>query len=87
MGLTGAPPADLPAPLPPEQLASAWRDKTLPDVCREALEQVERRYLDMVLTETGGRVGLTARRAGIHARGLYEKMKKYHLNKADYRRK
>ena len=68
-----------------EPLATIWRDKTLPEACREVLKQVERDYLTMVLTETGGRIGLTAERAGIHPRGLYEKMKKHGLNKADFR--
>ncbi|MFC1652439.1 sigma-54 interaction domain-containing protein [Planctomycetota bacterium] len=62
-----------------------WRDKTLPEVCGEALNQIERAYLTMVLTETGGRMGPTAQRAGIHPRGLYQKMKKHSLKKEAFR--
>jgi DNA-binding NtrC family response regulator len=37
------------------------------------------------LRETGGRVGETARRAGINQRSLYEKMKQLGLRKEDFR--
>ena len=84
-GISGASHSGLASHTDQVPLADTWRDKTLPEVCREVFEQVERDYLTMVLTETGGRVGLTAKRAGIHPRGLYEKMKKHRLNKIDFR--
>jgi len=84
-GITGVSPQGLPLSLDAEQFSQTWRDKTLPEICREALSQIERTYLTMVLTETGGRIGPTAQRAGIHPRGLYEKMKKYDLKKETFR--
>jgi len=62
-----------------------WRGKTLHEVKQAAIEDIERAYLEMVLTETEGRVGLTAQRAGIHPRGLYDKMRKLRLRKEDFR--
>jgi DNA-binding NtrC family response regulator len=63
----------------------AWLNKTLPEVCQETLDRIERMYLTLMLTETRGRIGLTAQRAGIHPRGLYAKMKKYDLKKETFR--
>jgi transcriptional regulator with GAF, ATPase, and Fis domain len=59
--------------------------RPLRDVRQDAVENVERRYLHALLRITGGRVGETARRAGIVPRSLYDKMKKYGLRKEDYR--
>ncbi|HSG27839.1 MAG TPA: sigma 54-interacting transcriptional regulator, partial [Candidatus Krumholzibacterium sp.] len=68
-----------------EGLDPGWRQQTLPEVRRHVVEQVERAYLDMVLKSTSGRVGEAARIAGIHQRGLYDKMRLYGLDKNDYR--
>jgi DNA-binding NtrC family response regulator len=64
----------------------AWRNRTLPEVRREVLERVERIYIEMVLRETRGRVGRAAEIAGIHPRGLYDKMKRLGLRKEDFKR-
>ena len=48
---------------------------------REARAQFERCYLKEVLKKSGKRVAEAARRAGIHRRHLYEKMKHYHLSR------
>jgi transcriptional regulator of acetoin/glycerol metabolism len=40
---------------------------------------------DRTLRAAGGRIGLTARRAGISERALFEKMRRYGLRKEDYR--
>jgi len=58
-----------------------WLQKTLPELQKEIMAQVERIYLERVLTKTGGRVGQAARIAGIHPRGLYSKMKQFNLHK------
>jgi DNA-binding NtrC family response regulator len=60
-------------------------NKTLPEVQAQVLEEVERRYLTQVLKKTGGRVNRTAALAGIHPRGLYNKMKRYGLCKEDFK--
>jgi DNA-binding NtrC family response regulator len=66
---------------------SQWVEKTLPEVKQELLDQLERLYLETVLTYTSGRIDRTARIAGIHPRGLYSKMKRHNLRKEDYRKK
>jgi DNA-binding NtrC family response regulator len=53
---------------------------------REAfLADLERQYFSGLLRATRGRIGETAKRAGIHERSLYEKMKKLGLRKEDFR--
>ncbi len=64
---------------------SSWRGKTLAEVQKEALDHVERLYLQMILSETGGRVGEAALKAGIHQRSLYNKMKRLNLKKETFR--
>jgi DNA-binding NtrC family response regulator len=66
--------------------AAEWLDKTLPDVQKEVLAQVERLYLEMALRKTGGRIAETARIAGIHPRGLYNKMKQAGLRKEAFKK-
>jgi transcriptional regulator with PAS, ATPase and Fis domain len=60
-------------------------NKTLPEVQQEVLIQVERMYLERALSKTGGRVNQAARIAGIHTRGLYNKMKRLGLRKEDFK--
>jgi DNA-binding NtrC family response regulator len=59
--------------------------KTLPEVQRIVLDEVERRYLTQLLQKTRGRIDLTAQMAGIHPRGLYNKMKRYGLRKENFK--
>jgi two-component system response regulator AtoC len=62
-----------------------WLNMTLPEVQEAVLTQVERRYLSLLLEKTRGRVDQTARLAGIHPRGLYNKMRKLGLRKEDFK--
>ena len=62
-----------------------WLEKTLPEVQKEVMDQVDRLYLEMVLQKTHGRVAQAARIAGIHPRGLYNKMKRIGLCKEDFK--
>ncbi len=62
-----------------------WTDKTLPEVQKEIMDQVEKLYLEQVLKKTRGRVDQTARIAGIHPRGLFTKMKRLGLRKEDFK--
>ena len=72
----------------PDVMATAsWKNKTLPEVCREVLDQTERLYIEMALKESKGRVGQAARIAGIHTRALYNKMKRLGLQKENFRTK
>ncbi len=57
------------------------------EVRQEIVEHFERAYLAALLQETGGRVGETAKRAGIEPRSLYDKMKHYGFRKEDFRRR
>jgi DNA-binding NtrC family response regulator len=66
-------------------LHPAWLRKPLRDARREVATAFERRYLGALLEETGGRIGETARRAGMSPRALFERMKQLGLRKEDYR--
>jgi DNA-binding NtrC family response regulator len=48
-------------------------------------EKFEFDYFSNLLNFTKGRVGEAAKKAGIDSRSLYDKMKKYKLNKEDFR--
>ena len=52
---------------------------------QEVIDQVERIYLERVLSKTKGRINQAARIAGIHSRGLYNKMKRLGLRKEDFK--
>jgi transcriptional regulator with PAS, ATPase and Fis domain len=63
----------------------SWEGKTLPEVQREVMDQVELLYLKMVLEECRGRVGMAAALAGINTRSLYNKMKRLGLSKNTFK--
>ncbi len=63
-----------------------WFNKTLPEVENDISDQIERLYLESVLKKTQGRIDQTARIAGIHPRGLYNKMKRLGLRKEDFKK-
>jgi DNA-binding NtrC family response regulator len=65
---------------------ASWKDKTLPQVKNEVLDQIEKLYISMILKETEGRVGQAAKRSGIHSRGLYNKMKRFGMRKENFRK-
>ena len=67
-------------PLPERLIEKPWRE-----VRKEMVEAFERQYLEGLLRITGGRVGETARRAGMEPRSLHEKMKRHGLRKEDFR--
>ncbi len=52
---------------------------------RDALEQTERNAIEDALARCKGEVVATASALGISRRALYERMKRYSLNKEDYR--
>jgi transcriptional regulator with PAS, ATPase and Fis domain len=72
---------------PDEMMMTNWKNKTLPEVCREVVDQTERLYLEMVLKESRGRIGRAAKIAGIHTRALYNKMKRLGLQKESFKKK
>ncbi|MCK6470625.1 MAG: sigma-54 dependent transcriptional regulator [Planctomycetes bacterium] len=64
-----------------------WLHKPLKAVRRTMVDYVERAYLAGLLRETQGRIGETARRAGIEPRSLFEKMRRLNLHKEDFKKK
>jgi DNA-binding NtrC family response regulator len=68
------------------EVPESWLDKPWGEVRRTVLETCERGYLAAILRQTDGRVGATAKRAGMQPRSLYEKMKRYGLSKEQFRR-
>jgi len=66
--------------LPDRLMEKPWRK-----VRKELLDSLERQYLARHLERSGGRIGETARRAGMEPRSLHEKMKRLGLRKEDYR--
>jgi len=64
---------------------SDWLNRTLPEIKKDVLEKIERRYLEMALKKTRGRVEQAAAIAGIHPRGLYGKMRRLGLRKEDFK--
>ncbi|HIJ71097.1 MAG TPA: sigma-54-dependent Fis family transcriptional regulator [Planctomycetes bacterium] len=69
----------------PAALPEEWLRKPLKDARKDILVRFERSYLTTLLTSTKGRVGEAAKKAGIDSKSLYDKMKKYGLNKKDFR--
>jgi two-component system response regulator AtoC len=69
----------------PEAFPEEWLQKPLRQARTDVLEQFERSYLISLLTSSDGRVGKAAKQAGIDSRTLFNKMKKYDLNKKDFR--
>ncbi len=60
-------------------------DRPWAQVRQTVLEEVERRYLTRALEKTHGRLNQTAALAGIHPRGLYNKMRQYGLRKEEFK--
>lgn len=63
-----------------------WTNKTLPEIIKEILSNVEKNYIEMVLRKTKGRVGEAAKIAGIHPRGFFNKMKSLDIKKEAYKK-
>ncbi len=72
----------------PDLHADGERLLTLPagGRLREEMERVERAAIEAALEECGGEINATWRSLGISRRALYERMKKYGLDKVSYRR-
>ncbi|MFH1277183.1 MAG: sigma-54 dependent transcriptional regulator [Candidatus Eisenbacteria bacterium] len=76
-----------PAHAPPGPAAGSvdWEGHTLRDAKREVTVEFERAYLTDLLRRAEGRIGLTAKRAGITPRALHAKMRALGLRKEDFR--
>ena len=62
-------------------------DRSYREARDDVLDAFDRRYFEALLTETHGKVGEAAERAGITARALYEKMRRLGLRKENFRGK
>ena len=67
------------------KLPETWLQRPWKEVREELIREGERTYLSNLLRATGGRIGVTARKAGIAERSLFEKMKRHGLRKEDFR--
>jgi DNA-binding NtrC family response regulator len=63
-----------------------WLERPLAEVRDAVVAEMEKRYLHALLEESQGRVGETARRAGIDPRSVYNKMRRYGLDKTSFRK-
>jgi DNA-binding NtrC family response regulator len=60
-------------------------ERPLSEVVDEAVENVERAYLESLLTESGGRIGRAAGRAAMSRRTLLRKLTRYDIDKRRFR--
>ena len=51
----------------------------------QAVAQAEKAYLEQLLRDERGKLSAVARRAGIGSRALYDRMRRYDLNKEDFK--
>ncbi len=70
----------------PSSAPSPWpgATKTWREVRAKTLEEAERAYFTALLRECEGRIGATARRAGMHPRTLFDRLRKLGLRKEDF---
>ena len=61
-------------------------NRPLKDARREVLDCFEKGYLAKLLRATGGRIGETARRAGVDPRSIYVKMRRLGLDKKEFKK-
>jgi DNA-binding NtrC family response regulator len=66
-------------------LPEAWLEQPWKLVREQLLLAGERAFLIGILRATSGRIGVSARRAGMSERALFDKMKRHGLRKEDYR--
>jgi two-component system response regulator AtoC len=67
------------------RLPDAMLDRPLREARAQLLNAFEREYLAGILRRSGGRVGEAAKRAGIHPRSLFGKMRRHGLRKEEFR--
>lgn len=59
--------------------------RTLAEVRKQAVEDIERRYLKELLSRNGGKINISAADAGITTRQLNKLMKKYGIRKEEFK--
>jgi DNA-binding NtrC family response regulator len=68
-----------------DPLPQTLLDRSLAEARRDVVAKFEARYLTALLRTTGGRIGETAKLAGINERSLYGLMKKHGLSKEEFK--
>jgi DNA-binding NtrC family response regulator len=68
-------------------LPEQWLNSSLADMRKLFLIDLERQYIEGLLSATHGRINAAAKRADVPERSLYQKMHQFGLQKEDYRRK
>jgi DNA-binding NtrC family response regulator len=80
--------------LPPEVVApkaagapakSVDISRPLPDLLREATEELEKQYLRKVLKKTRGNIGRCATISGLSRRSISAKLSEYEINKGEFK--
>ncbi len=69
----------------PDELPDDLMYKSFKEARREIIEQFEYNYITNLLDRTNGKVGAAAEKADIDARTLFNKMKKFGLNKNHFK--
>ena len=69
---------------PVDLLPGVAEEMSLKEVCRTALENVEREYLRSLLTRTKGNISRATQLAGINRRTMYNKLAAYGLTRSDF---
>jgi two-component system, NtrC family, response regulator AtoC len=59
--------------------------RPLPEITAELTGRIERAYLERVLEKSRGRVELCARHCGLSRRSISEKLRRYQIDKRDYK--
>ncbi len=59
--------------------------RPLPEITAEFTSRIERAYLQRVLEKYRGRVELCARHCGLSRRSISEKLRRYQIDKRDYK--
>ena len=62
-----------------------WRDLPLSALKGSMVDALEKAYLSTLLSETRGSIGLTAEKAGLNVRSLYNMMRRHGLHKETYK--
>ena len=90
-GLTSTTDAEFPTPEAVEEerlsVPKEWLRQPLRSARQKLLMEFERAYLTGLLEATRGRIGETAKRAGIQPRSLFDKMRRLGLRKEGFRSK
>lgn len=84
-GVVSGPPSSSPEGRPWDPLPQGLLDRSLAEARRTVVAEFESRYLAALLQSNGGRIGDTAKQAGINQRSLYDLMKKRGLTKEAFK--